>query len=197
MLCDISPCTCVQAAVQRTAEGKRRVERAVNRREAAKASVARSREADMINSSRSSTLHGTLPPLKLDLRSKHELATACHEALQEATMEGTFSTSSPFRLRRFTHEANRSWQRGTMALTKQERHGTVQISSPKSHPPAPYFPAINNSATPIHRGLRPGCILRSLVSTPFQSEVTEPSPVATPSTESCHCTTHPHTLSVA
>ena len=183
----------LQAAVQRTAEAKQRVERAVNRREAAKASVARAREAAMINNSRGSTLH-TLPPLKLDLRSKPELAAACNVALQEATTEGVFSTSSPFRLRRFTHEANRSWQRGTMALAQQETNSAV---SPKTHPSAPYFPTIHKTATSIHHGLRPGCVLRSLISTPFQSEITEPSPFTTPSTESCHCVNQPHPLSVA
>ena len=156
--------------------------------------MARTREAAMINSSRASTLHSTLPPLKLDLRSKPELVAACCEALQEATTGGVFSTSSPFRLRRFTHEANRSWQRGTMALTQRETHSAV---SPNIHPLAPHFPTIHKTAIPVHPGLRPGCILQNLVSTPFQSEITEPSPVTTPSTESCHCTTQPHPLSVA
>ena len=169
-------------------EAKRRVARALNRRAAATASVAKAKETLRNNASRGTTLHGTLPPLELDLRTKSELAEACTDALKVATAE---ASSCPFRLRRFTHEANRSWQRGTIVLAERER----QVSS-QTHPPATYFPTIDETAAhTTYPQLRPGRILQSLVSTPFQSEVTELSP--TPSTESCDCTTRPHPFGVA
>ena len=180
-----------QAAVQRMSEAKRRVERAVNRRETAKTSVARARETLKTNARHTSTLGSTLPPLRLDLRNTSELAEACNEALRMATTENTYST---FRLRRFTHEANRSWQRGTRVLAERERQGIPQLPTQGAHPP--YFPTICETATPTYPMMRPGCILRS-VPTPFQSEITEPSPAhtRTPLSE-CDCTTQPHTLGV-
>lgn len=159
---------CSQAAAQRMAEAKRRVGRAMNRREVAKASVARAREA---YASQDTTLHGTLPPLRLDLRNKSELTEACSETLQRVTMGN--KCPAPFRLRCFTHKANQSWQRGTVVLGEHEK---PQLS-PQRAPPPP-FPTIKETTTPTYPMMRPRYIIRSLTSTPFQSELTELSPAS-------------------
>lgn len=147
------------------AEAKRRVGRAMNRREVAKASVARAREA---YASQDTTLHGTLPPLRLDLRNKSELTEACSETLQRVTIGNR--CPAPFRLRCFTHKANQSWQRGTVVLGE---HKKPQLSSS----PLP-FPTIKETATRTYPMMRPRYIMRSLTSTPFQSELTELSPAS-------------------
>ena len=163
-------------------EAKRRVGRAVQQRKAARATVARARETLRTNASQDKT-HGSLAPPRLDLRSESQLAEACSEALEVATAESK-SASSPFRLRRFTREANRSWQRGAIVLAERERQGITQFSSERA--PAPYFPLIDRGTveTPplMYPMMRPGCIMRSLASTPFQSEITELSPTTTATT---------------
>jgi hypothetical protein len=173
----------METAIQSMSEAKRRVGRAVNRRAAARASMERAREA-LRNNSRSTTIPGVLPALKLDLRPEPELAEAGRDTLQAVTAE---STSAPFRLRRFTHEANRSWQRGTLVLAGRERLGTV----PAMHPhraPASFFPNIDEASRTYPQQLRPGPILHSFAApTPLRSEMSELSPVESPSAELCDC----------
>lgn len=136
----------------------------MNRREVAKTSVARARET---YASQDTTWHDTLPPLRLDLRNKSELAEACSEALQRVTIGDR--CPAPFRLRCFTHKANHSWQRGTVVL---EEHEKPQLPSQRAPPPP--FPTIKETATPTYPMMRPRYILRSLTSTPFQSEELSP-----------------------
>ena len=172
-------------------EAKRRVGRALNRRAAAKASVTRAREGLRSSAGRPTALHSSLPPLKLDPRTEAELAQAGYDTLQMASEE---SSSCPYRLRRYTHEANRSWQRGTIVLAERERRNIAQVAAQRPHS---NFPILDKTSAQTYPQLRPGRILQSLVSTPFQSEGTELSPATTPS-DSCTCnyTTKPHPLEV-
>lgn len=166
----------MQAAARRMSEAKSRVGRAAIKREAAKASVERAKEMFRKNTGREQPVK--LPPLKLDLRPESELVEACRDTLQEVTNE---STPAPFRLRCFTHEANRTWQRGTLTLTKQEKAPPPQPTS------ATLFPDIDKASRASHQ-LRPGPILHNTPPTPLHSELTELSPSETP-TEHCDCGT--------
>ena len=175
----------MQAAVQRLSDAKRRVGRAINRREASKASVDRAKETlkNSVNRETSTSHSTTLPPLKLDLRTEVELVEACRDTLQMVTAE---STSAPYRLRCFTHEANRTWQRGTIVLTERERQSVPQAQFQDGH--GSFFPEIKELPPKIYPQMRPGRILQqSLASTPFQSDITDSSPSQTPSSDSCVC----------
>lgn len=141
----------------------------IKRREVAKASVTRARETLRTSAGQDNTCRDTLPPLRLDLRNKSELAEACSEALQRATAGNVCSAA--YRLRCFTHKANHSWQRGTVVLTEHEKQGIPQLSSQRT--PPPYFPTIKEATPLVYPMMRPGYIMRSLTSTPFHSELTE------------------------
>lgn len=167
-------------------EAKRRVGRALSKRAVAKASVTRAREALGSSAGQATSLHSSLPPLKLDSRTEAELVQAGYDTVQ---MASTDTSLCPYRLRRFTHEANRSWQRGTIVLADRERQSAAQISAQRALPHS-NFPTLDQTPTLTYPQLRPGPILQSLVSTPFQSEGTELSPATTPS-DSCICTTTP------
>ena len=170
----------VQAAVQRMSEAKRRVGKAVNWREAARASVERAREALREGAGRDHT-NTVPPPLKLDLRPESELIEAGRDTLQEVTAE---PTPAPFRLRCFTHEASRTWQRGTLVLDDRERQNPTH----HTHTAANFFPSsMDKSAQVCQHKLRPGRILQNLAPTPLHSELTEQSPTDTPSTDPCDC----------
>lgn len=165
--------------------------RALNRRAAARASVSRAREALRSSAGQTTAPHNSLPPLKYDSRTEAELAQAGYDTLRMASTE---SSSCHYRLRCFTNEANRSWQRGAMVLAERE---TQSVAAHKTLPHSK-FPMIEETATLTYPQLRPGHVLQSLVSTPFQSERTELSPDTTPSSETCTCnyTTKPHPLGV-
>ena len=168
----------MQAAAQRMSEAKSRVGRAVNRREAAKASIEKAREALRLNANRDHL--DKLPPLQLDLRTEAELAKAARDTLQEFT--AAESTPAPFRLRCFTHEASRTWQRGTRVLAEREKGSHPQAA------PTSVFPDIDGTSPTYHHQLRPGRILQNLGPTPVHSELTEPTPVAeTPPDDHCDC----------
>ena len=188
----------MNAAVQRLSDSKRRVGRAINRRAAARASVERAREALRSRAARAaSTPRGTttLPPLKLDLRSETELVEACRNTM-EAVVTAEVTTSAPYRLRQFTHEANRTWQRGTLVLEERERQSLEGALSQHAESHNSCFPTIKESAKTYHQ-LKPGRIyLRSRVSTPFQSEVTDSSPSAETPTDSFKCGTWHHPVGV-
>ena len=188
----------MKAAVQRLSDSKRRVGRAINRRAAARASVERAREALRSRAAQAaSTPRGatTLPPLKLDLRSETELVEACRNTM-EAVVTAESTTSAPYRLRQFTHEANRTWQRGTLVLEERERQSLEGALSQHAESHNSCFPTIKESAKTYHQ-LKPGRIyLRSRVSTPFQSEVTDSSPSAETPTDSCECGTWHHPVGV-
>ena len=173
----------VQAAVERMSEAKRRVGQAVNRRAAAKASVVRAKEA--LRESASRDLPPTQLPVKLDLRPESELAEAGQTTLEEVTAD---PTPAPFRLRSFTHEANRSWQRGTLMLTERERHTVAPHAhtQPAATTSTSVFPSIHQpSLTHYNHQLRPGRILCHIAPTPLHSELTDPTPSDTPSAELC------------
>ena len=164
----------MQAAAQRMSEAKKRVGRAVIKREAAKASVDRARETFRKSVSRDSPVK--LPPLKLDLRPESDLVEAGRDTLHE--VGAGEPTPAPFRLRCFTHEASRTWQRGTLVLAKAAQNDI---------PSAALFPNIDK-ASRAHHQLRPGRILHNIPPTPLHSELSELSPAETP-TEHCGCIT--------
>ena len=154
-------------------EARQRVGRSALRRDAARASITRAREALRVNASQDKK-HGSSPPLQLDLRSKSELAQAQRETL-ERDLTRTSHSSLPHGLWRFTREANRSWQRGALVLEERERQRAKEMATERH---ASHFPAIEEGAGEaplIYPPMRPGYIMRSLVPTPFQSEITETS----------------------
>ena len=172
----------IQAAAQRMSEAKRRVGRAVVMREAARASVERAREDFRESTCRDQPVK--LPPLILDLRPESELVEAGRNRLRKVVAGEP--TPAPFRLRCFTHEANRTWQRGTLVLA-------ASAAQPHTTSPA-RFPEIEKVSR-AHHQLRPSRILYNSAPTPLHSECTEQSPVETP-TEHCACGTNTSPCSV-
>lgn len=161
----------MKAEADRMCEAKSRVEKALVRREAATVEVERAMDALRMDIKIPKS--HKLPPLILDHRTKTQLAQAGEETMKAVTAEPIIA---PFRLRSFTHEASRTWQRGTIVLTNREKHITFQES------PSSLFPDIEGIAH--HHQLRPGCILRrGQNTTPLHSEL----PIETPSRETCEC----------
>ena len=171
----------IQAAAQRMSEAKKRVGRAVVKREAARASVERAGEDFRKSICRDQPVK--LPPLILDLRPESELVEAGHRLRKVVAGE---PTPAPFRLRCFTHKANRTWQRGTLVLG-------ASAAQPHTTSPA-RFPDIEKVSR-AHHQLRPGRILHNSAPTPMHSECTEESPAETP-TEHCACGTNTSPCSV-
>ena len=165
------------------------------RKDVARAAISRAREA-LRASTRKPQLSEVHPPLLLDLRSELELVLAFQSSLEKGGTQGKSDMRGRrgerggrgFRLLPFTREASRSWQRGAREMERRERERERQTgrreSSNTVRVAAACFPIIDEEVegdTPlIYPPMRPGVMAKSLVPTPFQSEVSTSAPSHTP-----------------